>query len=263
MKGWRRFGVALLAAGLGFPALGVGQSAQEQKLADAALVFQEFQRDPAAAIPVQVLQNAQGVAVLPNVIRAGFIFGGRRGKGVAVIRSGNGEWSNPIFITMTGGSFGAQIGAESTDIVLVFGNRRSVRNIGTGKFTLGGDASATVGPVGRGTRGATDLTFTSEVYYYARGRGLFAGAVLEGAKLDVDDAANSNLYPTEGGVEPLGEQSIGTPAGARHFLLSLEQAEVLSSTPARGGAPGQGSEEPEQAEEEAIIYPLGTDAPGQ
>ena len=112
MKGWRRFGVALLAAGLGFPALGVGQSAEEQKLADAALAFQEFQRDPAAAIPVQVLQNAQGVAVLPNVIRAGFIFGGRRGKGVAVIRSGNGEWSNPIFITMTGGSFGAQIGAD-------------------------------------------------------------------------------------------------------------------------------------------------------
>ena len=255
MSWWQKPAVVILAMAL--PVLGSAQSAEEQKLADAALAFQEFQRDPTAAIPVQVLQNAQGVAVLPDVIRAGFIFGGRRGRGVAVVRSENGEWSNPLFVTMTGGSFGAQIGGESTDIVLVFGNRRSVRNIGEGKFTLGGDASATAGPIGRGSRGATDMTFTSEVYYYARGRGLFAGAVLEGAKLDVDEVANGNFYPSGSGAEPLAEQSLATPSGARRFLLSLEQAATLPSAPSQTNRSSE-PEATESSEEEAIIYPLGT-----
>jgi len=258
MRCWRRFLVPLLAIGLGFTGNSHGQSGEELKLVDAALALQEFQEDPAAAIPVQVLQNAQGIAVLPNVIRAGFIFGGRRGKGVAVIRSENGEWSNPLFITITGGSVGAQIGGESTDLVLVFGNRRSVRNIGNGKFTMSGDASATAGPVGRGSRGATDMTFTSEVYFYARGRGLFAGAVLGGAKLDVDEVANASFYPPDSGIEPLSEQSLSTPASARRFLLSLNQAEALSGTAPRSTEPG----DREQAEEEeAIIYPLGSATP--
>jgi len=259
MRGWRRFLVTVFVAGLGFTGQSYGQNTEEAKLTDAALALEEFQQDPAAAIPAQVLQNAQGIAVLPNVIRAGFIFGGRRGKGIAVIRSENGEWSNPLFITITGGSVGAQIGGESTDLVLVFGNRRSVRNIGSGKFTLSGDASATAGPVGRGSRGATDMTFTSEVYFYARGRGLFAGAVLGGAKLDVDEAANGNFYPPESGIEPLSEQSLATPASARRFLLSLNQAETLSSAPPR---PAE-TMRPQDTAEEATTYPLGAETPEQ
>ena len=256
MRYSRRFLLPLLLVGLGATGHSYGQSAEELKLEDAALALEEFQEDPAAAIPIQVLQNAQGIAVLPNVVRAGFIFGGRRGKGVAVIRSENGAWSNPLFITITGGSVGAQIGGESTDLVLVFGNRRSVRNIGEGKFTMSSDASATAGPVGRGSRGATDMTFTSEVYYYARGRGLFAGAVLGGAKLDVDEEANASFYPPEGGLQPLAEQTISTPASARRFLLTLNQAESLSSAPARAVE----SVNPEaEVEEEAEIYPLGAE----
>jgi len=247
---WRRTLVALVVTAAAFPGQGYGQSAEENKLADAALALQDFRRDSSSAIPPQILQSAQGVVVIPNMIRAGCIFGWRRGRGVAVVRSENGEWSNPMFVTITGGSVGAQIGGESTNVVLVFGNRRSVRNIGSGKFTLGGDVSVTAGPLGRGSRGATDLTFTSEVYSYARGRGLYAGAAFEGAKLDVDHAANQRFYSQAGGTQALAEQSIATPASARRFLLGLEQAESLP------GAPVPTMEDFGQ-QEEAVTYPLG------
>jgi len=101
------------------------------------------------------------------------------------------------------------------------------------------------------------MTFTSEVYFYARGRGLFAGAVLGGAKLDVDEGANGNFYPPESGIEPLSEQSLATPASARRFLLSLNQAEALSSTPLR---PAE-TISPQDTEEEATTYPLGAETP--
>lgn len=103
------------------------------------------------------------------------------------------------------------------------------------------------------------MTFTSEVYFYARGRGLFAGAVLGGAKLDVDEAANGNFYPPDSGLEPLSEQSLATPASARRFLLSLTQAEALSSTLPQPAA----TADPRDAEEEATIYPLGAETPEQ
>ena len=247
----RQILIVLCIAGLAFAGNGYGQSAEALKLEDAALALEAFQEDPATAIPPGILQNAQGVAVLPGVIRGGLVLGGRRGKGIAVIRSQSGEWSNPLFITMTGVSLGAQLGAESADLVLVFGNRRSVHNIGAGKFTMTGDASATAGPVGRGARRATDMSFTSEVYFYARSRGLFAGAVLGGANLGVDEAANRHFYPPEGGVEPLSEPSPATPAGARQFLSSLARAQALA--PARPAPP--------EAVEEAEIYPLGAQPP--
>ena len=247
---WPRTLVALALTGAVLPSQSYGQSAEEIKLADATLALQDFEGDSTSAIPPQILQSAQGVIVVPNMIRVGFIFGVRRGRGVALIRSENGEWSNPMFVTITGGSIGAQIGGESTNVVLVFGNRRSVRNISNGKFTLGGDITVTAGPLGRGSRGATDLTFTSEVFSYAHGRGLFAGVAFEGAKIDVDHAANQRYYSNANGASPLAEQSIATPASARRFLLGLEQAETLPGTP----VPTIDDSEPD---EEAILYPLG------
>ena len=247
----RRTLTVLLLAGFASCPQAHAQTDEEDKLADAVLVLEEMGRDPATAIPPLLLANAQGVAVIPNVIRAGFILGGHRGKGVVVVRSDNGEWSNPAFITLTGGSIGAQIGAESSDIVLVFGNQRSVRNIGSGKFTLGSEASVTAGPVERGTGSATDMTFTAEVYAYSRSRGLFAGATVEGARLSMDALANDDFYPQGSGAEPLAPQSLSTPAGARRFLLSLEQSEA-----APGRSPRSSAEEV-PAQEEAVTYPLG------
>jgi len=248
----RRTLITLLLTGVVIPVLGHSQSAEESKLADATAALHEFAQDPSTAIPHLLLQSAEGVAVIPDVIRGGFIFGGYRGKGVVVVRSENGEWSNPAFITLTGGSIGAQIGGDSTDVVLVFGKRRSVRNIAQGKFTLGSDVTATAGYLERSSRAATDMTFTAEVYSYARSRGLFAGAALEGGRLSMDAVANSNFYPPGSGAEPLGQEALATPASARRFLRGLEQSEA---TP---GPTPQPTRVPDP-DEEAVIYPLGND----
>ena len=128
-----------------FAAPASAQRNDAERFVDAAKVLEIFTTDEEHGIPADILQRARGIAVIPKVIRGGFIFGGRRGRGVLAIRSPNGEWSNPAFVTLTGGSIGAQFGAESADVVLVFANDRSVRNIASGKFTLGGDATAVAG----------------------------------------------------------------------------------------------------------------------
>ena len=179
------------------------------RFVDAAKVLELFTTNEANGIPADILQRARGIAVIPNLIRGGFFFGGRRGRGVLAIRAPNGEWSNPAFVTLTGGSFGAQFGAESADVVLVFANDRAVRNIASGKFTLGGDATAIAGPVGR--RAQTAVTGNAEVYVYMHSRGLFAGAAFEGTRLDVDQEASAAFYRNTSGV-PLGAQTPETPA---------------------------------------------------
>jgi len=240
----------LVLGGLLLSSQSYSQTTEEARLASAGAVLNAFTSDPATAIPSLILQQAQGIAIIPRVVRLGFIFSGRRGKGIVVVRAENGEWSNPSFITLTGGGFGAQIGGESADIILVFGNQRSVRDIGEGKFTVGGDASATAGPVGRNSTATRDMTFTAELYTYVRSRGLFVGATVEGAKLGVDHRANRNFYPPGGEAQPLTAATFATPASARRLLTTLDDAEALSR-----GSPGftEGNDAPE----EAVIYPLG------
>ena len=131
-------------------------------------------------------------------------------------------------MTLTGGSFGAQFGAESADVVLVFANDRAVRNIASGKFTLGGDATAVAGPLGRRTQ--TAVTGRAEVYVYMHSRGLFAGAAFEGTRLDVDQEASTAFYRNTSGV-PLGAQTFETPATALPFLDALRTAAVLPGAP--------------------------------
>lgn len=241
-----RYGFFLL--GLLLAGQSQGQSAEEARLTSAGAVLQAFTSNPETAIPASLLQQAQGIAVIPGVLRMGFIFGGRRGRGIVTTRGSDGNWTNPSFITVTGGSVGAQIGVESIDIVLVFGSARSVQNIGRGKFTLGGDVAVTAGPAGRASQATTDLTFTSEVYSYTDSRGLFAGASLEGTRLAIDVQANTNFYPPGSSAQPLQPQSFATPAAVRRYLLSLNQAEGTDASSApRDGEP-----------EEAIIYPLGS-----
>jgi lipid-binding SYLF domain-containing protein len=201
-------------------------SREQAKLARATEVLERFTRIPEESIPPALLRGAYGVAVLPSVIKGGFFVGGRRGKGILVIRSGNGEWSNPSFITLTGGSVGWQIGGQSTDVVLVFKSSKSIDNITEGKLTLGGDAAIAAGPVGRQTAAATDLRLAAEVYSYSRSRGLFAGLSLEGSMISIDEAANRAFYGNKGitADEVLADQSLATPASARRFILALEHA---------------------------------------
>lgn len=231
------------------------QRNDDAKFTAAAEVLEIFTTNEENGIPTEILQRARGIVVIPNLIRGGFVFGGRRGRGLISIRSPNGEWSNPAFVTLTGGSFGAQFGAESADVVLVFANDRAVRNIASGKFTLGGDAAAVAGPLGR--RSTAAVTGRAEVYVYMHSRGLFAGAAFEGTRLDVDEQASEAFYRNTSGV-PLGPQTIETPATALPFLDALRTAAVSagSSGTQPGGLPPASSPSSSPPVEEAETFPL-------
>ncbi len=221
------------------------------KLADAARVLEVFATDEQHGIPVQILEEARGIVVIPGLFRGGILIGGRRGRGVISIRSPSGAWSNPAFITLTGGSLGAQFGAEKADVVLVFANERSIRNIQAGKFTLGGDASVIGGPMGRRTSGV--VTGRAEVYAYQHSRGLFAGATIEGLRLDIDEDADDTFYGRSG-AKAFREQSVGTPRSALPFLDALRRSAELA--PPIGGPPGSAPSQPPSSSEGAVTFPL-------
>ncbi|PZQ14881.1 MAG: hypothetical protein DI564_10195 [Rhodanobacter denitrificans] len=183
--------LALFAASA-LPAL-AGEK-ENERAANAVRVLQEVMQAPDKAIPRDLLHNAYAVAVIPDVIKAGFVLGGRHGSGLLSIKSADGTWSNPSFISMTGGSVGFQAGVSSTDVILVFRNQRGVESIVHGKFTLGADASAAAGPVGRTAQASTDAQLKAEIYSYSRARGLFAGVALDGSALTIDNKANQAVY---------------------------------------------------------------------
>jgi lipid-binding SYLF domain-containing protein len=168
---------------------------EENKLAENSVrVLKEIMMAPDKAIPKDLLQNAQAIAVIPDVIKAGFVVGGRHGDGLISVRTRDGTWSNPSFVGLTGGSVGFQAGVSSTDVVLVFRTQRGVDSIVHGKFTLGADASAAAGPVGRSATASTDAQLKAEIYSYSRSRGLFAGAALDGSAITIDNDANQAVY---------------------------------------------------------------------
>jgi lipid-binding SYLF domain-containing protein len=157
-------------------------------------VLEDIRAIPENKIPPALLREAEAIAVIPSVYKVGFIVGGRYGKGVVSVRDDKGNWQNPFFIKLFGGSVGWQIGAQSTDLILVFKSRKNVDRIKEGRFTLGADAGVAAGPVGRQAGAATDVTLKSEIYSYSRSRGMFAGLSLEGASMQVDHPATWNFY---------------------------------------------------------------------
>jgi lipid-binding SYLF domain-containing protein len=178
------------------------QDKQQQKLDASVRVIQEFGK-LRESIPKQLMQKTEGIIIIPGLINAGFVVGGKRGKGVAMVKNDNGTWSNPVFLTMTGGSFGFQAGIQSVDLVLVFLNKASLLEIGKSSFTLGGDISVAAGPLGRTSSAGTDYKLESEVYTYSRSKGLFAGISLSGSSLDIDQKANNSFYGDEFDPEAL------------------------------------------------------------
>ena len=184
----------LTVLALAFTPLADAATREEKRVADAADVVDQLSRIPETSIPPNLLSRAYAVAVVPDVVRAAFGLGARRGKGILVVRQDDNSWSNPACITLTGGSVGWQIGAESTDVILVFKTRKSVDGIANGKLTLGANASVAAGPLGRQTSAATDIEFEAEVYSYSRNRGLFAGIALEGSGVTMDRKANAAFY---------------------------------------------------------------------
>ncbi len=193
----------LLLAVLAFPAaLARGQSREEAAVRSATAVLNEIMAVPLEGIPRRMLADAQGIAIIPNVIKGSFIIGARHGKGVLLVRDEKGNWQAPVFVTLTGGNIGWQVGVQATDVILVFKTRQSVQGILSGKFTIGADAAAAAGPVGRQAAAATDARLKAEIYSYSRSRGLFAGVSVDGSVLRVDQFAGSAYYQSPGPGQP-------------------------------------------------------------
>lgn len=187
-----KFPLLLLALGLLF-SFANAQEKQEDKIEGSSKVLKDFSKMK-ESIPKELLAITQGIIIVPKLINAGFVIAGKRGKGLAMVKLENGSWSNPVFVTITGGSVGFQAGVQSVDLVLIFKSRETLQKIGKGSFTLGGDISVTAGPVGRNSTASTDYKLEAEVYSYSRSKGLFAGISISGSALDVDEKANEAFY---------------------------------------------------------------------
>ena len=173
------------------------QAEQIGRIADATVAFRDILAIPDKTVPEYLLQDAAGIAIIPGVVKVGFIVGGEYGKGLLLLRDKTGSWSNPIFITLSGGSIGWQLGAQSADVILVFKTDRSVDSILTDNLTLGVDVAAAAGPLGRRARASTDMQLKAEIYSYSRSRGFFAGLSLDGALIQIDDEANAAFYDVQ------------------------------------------------------------------
>lgn len=227
--------VCLLACGIGFSAAedakdkevksNLKDSGKEAERAlSAANVLLEIVKTPETGIPQDLLNHADAIAVIPNVVKAAFGVGGRHGKGIVARRLPNGTWGAPAFIEVSGGSFGLQIGVSVTDLILVFTNDDGLKGLFDDKVELGGSAGVAAGPVGRSAEAGTNLTFDSPIYSYSRSKGLFAGLALKGTVMTMDDSANRSLYGDKvTGRDILLGGSVRPAAETKPFLDALNR----------------------------------------
>jgi len=189
----------------------------------AATVLQEMMSATDSAIPEEILEHAQCVGVIPDLKKAGFVFGGKYGKGILVCRTDQGAWSAPSNVIMEGGSFGFQIGGGESDVVFVVQNKSGERKLMQDKFTIGGSASAMAGPVGRSAEAETDAQMNAEILSYSRSRGAFVAVSLEGATLRPDKSANRALYGRGVDQREILTGQVGAPASAQALYNELNQ----------------------------------------
>jgi lipid-binding SYLF domain-containing protein len=189
---------SFLAALAGVVAAGAAvyaQAEQAERIRHATTVLEEIMSAGDKAVPGNVMEKAEAIAVFPGTIKGGFVLAAHRGKGVISARDqATGAWSPPAFLTVTGGSIGAQIGAQSIDVILVVRNRRGLENLLQNQFKVGADGSVAAGPVGRSAEASTDIQLRAEILSYSRARGLFAGVSLNGAAIRQDRDANEDFY---------------------------------------------------------------------
>jgi lipid-binding SYLF domain-containing protein len=171
------------------------QSDEAKRIQDAITVLTEIMGAGDQTVPRGIMQKAEGIAVFPSLLKGGFIVGGQRGRGILSARDPQtGAWSSPAFLTITGGSVGAQIGAQAVDLILVVQNRRGLEQLVSNQFKIGADASVAAGPVGRDASASTDIQMRAQILSYSRTRGLFAGITLEGSTIRQDRDANDRFY---------------------------------------------------------------------
>jgi lipid-binding SYLF domain-containing protein len=195
------------------------------RLDNATTVLHEIMGMPDKGIPEEVLEHAKCVAVVPHMVKGGFVFGGKGGKGVATCRTANG-WSAPAFITISGGSWGLQIGVEAVDVVLIIQNEKGMQKLLSSNFQVGADASAAAGPVGRHAEAGTDWKMDTEILTYSRAKGAFAGLTLEGASIRQDNDSRHAMYGPKVTTRALLLGKVPVPSAARPFLAEIRGAKA-------------------------------------
>jgi lipid-binding SYLF domain-containing protein len=227
-------GVGLLTAG---PSSLQAADREVSILENSGEVLEALAGTTPRAIPAALLRDAQGLAIVPGLIKAGFVIGGRHGRGVLLTRTPDGGWGRPEFITLSGGSIGWQVGVQSTDVVLVFKTHRGLDRIRTGKLTLGADVAVAAGPIGRQAEAGTDALLEAEIFSYSRTRGLFAGLSLEGGALLLDNSTTAFYYRHEpaGFIDPRTGQLV--PVTPPSVKLQARLAQLTAPPAPPPGAP--------------------------
>jgi lipid-binding SYLF domain-containing protein len=217
--------VALFGLGVASAAWSETREDVQNRLDNAALVLHQIMGAPDRGIPEEVLDHAKCIAVVPHMIKGGFVFGAENGKGVATCRTRDG-WSAPSFFAITGGSWGLQIGVEGVDLVMVFQGDRGMQRLENAKFQLGADASAAAGPVGRHATADTDWKLNTEILTYSRAKGAFAGLTLTGADVRRDNDSMDAFYGHEVSTHRVLGGEVAAPASARSFLDAVRGAKA-------------------------------------
>ena len=201
------------------------REATDDRLNHAGTVLHEVMSAPDKGIPEEVLEHAKCIAVVPHLLKGGFIFGAENGRGVATCRTANG-WSAPSFFTITGGSWGLQIGVEGIDLVMIIQGDKGMAQLIGSKFQIGADASAAAGPVGRHASADTDWKLNTEILTYSRARGAFAGITLDGAAIRRDDDSTEAIYGHDISTRQILNGKVAVPAAASGFLSAVRDAKA-------------------------------------
>jgi SH3 domain-containing YSC84-like protein 1 len=221
--------LAAVVLGLSSMSLADGRQDSVERLSNAATVLNEVMASPDKGIPQEVIDNAKCIAVVPHMIKGAFIIGGKHGRGIATCRTSSG-WSAPAFISVGGGSWGLQIGAESVDLVMTVMNNQGMQRMLSNKFQVGGDATAAAGPVGRHASAGTDWKADSQILTYSRAKGLFAGISLTGAVIQQDADSTRDIYRKRIGQRRILSGSVATPASASSFMTAVKHSSNASRT---------------------------------
>ncbi len=190
----------LFAASLGDDMYNDDNTAKKanKTLHKSVIALDQIMDDPDNCIPPSLIDQSAGIVIFPDALKIAFgVVGGQGARGIALVRQDDGSWSNPFFVSLGEGSFGIQLGAQKTDIVLLFKDRNAIMDLGETELTLGGDMGVAAGPVSKGSSATTDIKFDSEIYSYSRSKGLFAGVSLKGGVLTFNESVNESLYNVE------------------------------------------------------------------
>ncbi len=227
--------IAVLSAVLSVATLGWADSKKEDatdRLDKAAAVLHEVMAAPDKGIPDEVLDHAKCIAVVPHMVKGGFVFGAEGGRGVATCRTASG-WSAPAFFAVTGGSWGLQIGVEGIDLVMIIQSDKGMEHLLSSKFQIGADASAAAGPVGRHASADTDWKMNAEILTYSRAKGVFAGLTLNGNAVRTDEDSMKAVYGPDVTSRAVLTGKVPPPASAHAFLAAVRGEKMQSTAASR------------------------------